>query len=60
MNGTRKESKKAQSSQASRNVPQKVVIQATNQANPNPPSQAENGLLLGPKTGTGLRKYDYV
>ena len=60
MNGTRKESKKAQSSHARRNVPQKVVIQATNQENLNPPSQAENGQFLGPKTGTRLREYEYA
>ena len=60
MNGTRKESKKAQSSQASRNVPQKVVIQATNQANPDPPSQVKNGQSLGSKTGTGLGKCEYA
>ena len=57
MNRTHKESKKVQSSQASRNVYQKVVIQATNQANPNPPSHVENSKTLGPKTGTGLGKY---
>ena len=60
MNGTCKESKKAQSSQASRNVPQKVVIQATKQANPDPPSQVKNSQLLRPKTGTWLEKYDYA
>ena len=60
MNGTRKESKKAQSSQAIRNVLLKVVIQATNQANQDPPTYVEDSQTLGPKTGTGLGKYEYA